>query len=90
MTTMPLEPEILADEYLSREVLESRLPDGGPEFLCPLCGGALRYQGSFRAAATGCPLDLTDRYACPAGCGRFEHERRTHRARRAGRSSARP
>jgi hypothetical protein len=29
----------------------------------------------------GLLLDLSDYYRCPAGCGTFEHERRTHRVR---------
>lgn len=82
MSTTPSETGAHADEYLSRDVLESRLPQGAPEFLCPLCGCRLRYEGSRRRTGTDGPLDLEDDYSCPAGCGRYEHVRRTHRAHR--------
>ena len=82
MSAMQAAPEIVVDEYLSRDVLESQLPQGAPEFLCPLCGCPLRYEESRRSSGDDRPLDLTDVYRCPAGCGRYEHERRTHRAHR--------
>lgn len=56
-------------------------PAGAPGFLCPSCDRPLHYESS-HAADRDSLRDLTDRYACPAGCGAFEFERRSHRVRR--------
>ena len=62
-------------------------PAGAPGFLCPSCDRPLHYVGS-HASDPDRMSDLTDHYACPAGCGTYEYERQTHRVRRAGASYA--
>lgn len=50
-------------------------------FLCPSCDCALEYEGSRASGSRYALADLNDYFRCPAGCGTFEHERRTHRMR---------
>ena len=56
-------------------------PHTGLTFLCPSCEAELKYDGSRPSGSGATPLDLIDSFKCPAGCGTFEHERRTHRLR---------
>lgn len=58
-----------------------QVPHTALEFLCPSCECALEYEGSRAGGPGNDPLDLNDYFRCPAGCGTFEHERRTHRMR---------
>ena len=57
------------------------LPHGAPGFLCPACDTPLHYEHSHAKDTSDRLLDLVDYYRCPAGCGTYEHERRTHRLR---------
>ena len=61
--------------------LVSSLPHGAPVFLCPSCECPLHYEGSHASDVSDALIDLKDYYRCPAGCGVYEHERRTHRLR---------
>ena len=68
-----------AQEYLAMQAVQSRLPIGAPGFLCPYCDCPLRYEGSHSDADSDRPIDQSDRYMCPAGCGTYEYVRQTHR-----------
>jgi hypothetical protein len=53
----------------------------GVTFLCPSCEHPLEYVGSHPASGQTDACDPNDYFRCPAGCGIFEHERRSHRLR---------
>jgi hypothetical protein len=61
--------------------LQANVPHTALVFLCPSCECALEYEGTRASGAGAQPADLSDYFRCPAGCGTFEHERRTHRMR---------
>jgi hypothetical protein len=59
--------------------LDVRLPERAPVFLCPRCQCRLSYLGSHSTAPNPRPIDLSDRYECPLGCGTYDFIRATHR-----------
>jgi len=61
--------------------LEQRLPPHAPCFLCPLCQCTLHYVGSRNPIGHNEPIESSDYYTCPEGCGTFERDRVTHRLR---------
>jgi hypothetical protein len=67
--------------YLRNEAIQFCLPHSAPVFLCPSCQCALHYEGSRSTSRSDSDIDLSDSYVCPAGCGNYEYERRTHRLR---------
>jgi len=61
--------------------LEAELPAGAPCFLCPRCQCPLQYVGSRNPIGHDEPIESSDYYTCPAGCGTYERDRATHRLR---------
>lgn len=56
-----------------------KVPHTSQVFLCPNCECELEYAGSQPTNGSG--TEMNDYFRCPAGCGTFEHERRSHRLR---------
>jgi len=56
-------------------------PDAAQRFFCPSCEVPLQYEESCADDSVDGLVDFADYYSCPAGCGRFEYERRRHRLR---------
>ena len=87
MSTLHIDEAATADAgagrhpFISRETLQFLLPKGAPGFLCPSCQCALQYEGSRAESGSDRPIELSDIYSCPVGCGTYEHARQTHRLR---------